>query len=60
MDVNRNIPLIDFGPFLHGCVEERKRVASAVDAALSSVGFIYLTNHGIEQGKIDTCFQWVS
>jgi len=45
------VPSIDFKPFLGG---------TAIDEALSSVGFIQLHNHGIEQQQVDACFQWVS
>src|SRR5437762_5449175 len=54
------IPLIDFDPFLNGSARDREHVASTIDAALSSVGFIYLSNHGIDQCKVDECFNWVS
>ncbi len=54
------IPSIDFSPFLRGSAGDRQRIASAVDEALSSVGFIRLHNHGIEQRKVDACFQRVS
>ena len=54
------IPVIDFGPFLVGCDEDRLRIATEFDRALRSVGFIYLCNHGIDQTKINTCFEWVS
>jgi len=54
------IPSIDFNPFLRGSAGDRQRIASAIDLALSSVGFIHLHNHGIEQRKVDRCFQWVS
>ena len=53
------IPLVDFSPFLSGDTEARHRVARAVDEALSSIGFLYLANHGIDQQKIDACFSWV-
>ena len=54
------IPSIDFSSYDHGSVSDRERTASAVDEALRSVGFIYLHNHGIDQRKVDTCFQWAS
>jgi len=57
-DRGADIPLIDFGSFLRGSPDDRKQIASDVDAALSSTGFIYLSNHGLEQCKIDTCFEW--
>lgn len=55
-----DIPLVDFEPFLNGRLHDRERVAAFVDAGLSSTGFIYLGNHGIDQQKIDECFSWVS
>ena len=55
-----NIPSINFNSFLGDSASDRRRIALAIDQALSSVGFIHLHNHGIEQRKIDTCFQWVS
>ncbi len=54
------VPSIDFKPFLHGSAGDRQRIASEIDEALSSVGFIQLHNHGIEQHTVDACFQWVS
>ena len=54
------IPSIDFSSYNHGSVADRKHTASAIDEALSSVGFIYLHNHGLDQRKVETCFQWVS
>lgn len=54
------IPAIDFRRFLAGSIWDRQRVASEVDNALGSVGFFYLINHGIDQGTIDTYFDWVS
>ncbi len=60
MVMNGDIPWVDFKAFLHGSAHDRERVASTIDAALSSVGFIYLSNHGIDQGKVDECFRWVS
>jgi isopenicillin N synthase-like dioxygenase len=53
------VPSIDFKPFLHGSASDRQRIASEIDKALSSVGFIQLHNHGIEPHKIDACLQWV-
>jgi len=58
--MQQTIPSIDFNPFLCGSAGDRQRIASGIDQALSSVGFIHLHNHGIEQHKVDTCFQWVS
>jgi len=60
MDMNSDIPLVNFEPFLHGSATDREHVASTIDVALSSVGFIYLSNHGLDQRKVDECFRWVS
>lgn len=54
-----DIPLIDFSPFLNGSAQDRARVAFSIDEAFKSHGFIYLSNHGIDQRKVDECFEWV-
>jgi isopenicillin N synthase-like dioxygenase len=54
-----SIPLIDFSPFLHGSARDRAQVASSIDEAFQSRGFIYLSNHGIDQRKVDGCFELV-
>lgn len=53
------IPIVDFKPFLQGSTHDRQLAATSVNSALSSVGFFYLQNHGIEQMKIDRCFELV-
>ena len=53
------VPSVDFKPFLRGSAGDRQRIASEIDEALSSIGFIELRNHGIEQRKVDACFRWV-
>ncbi len=55
-----DIPLIDFKPFLHGSIRDREEVAASIDAGLSSTGFIYLINHGINLHRVEECFNWVS
>jgi len=52
------IPTIDFERFLRGSDEGRRETAFEVDEALNTVGFFYLRNHGIEQGRIDAWFEW--
>ena len=54
-----NIPLIDFTKYLQGTSQDREDVAHAIDEGLSSVGFIYLRNYGIDQRRIDESFNWV-
>ena len=41
------IPVIDFGPFLQGEESDRDRVAQEIYQACSTIGFMYLRNHGI-------------
>jgi hypothetical protein len=53
------IRLVDFRPFLHGSIQERKQTALAIDEALATDGFLYLCNHGIDQAIIDRCFEQV-
>jgi len=38
---------------------QRQQVASSIDLAFRSVGFVYLQNHSITQKKVDDCFEWV-
>lgn len=54
------LPVIDFGRFCTGSSEERMHTASEVDAALKTVGFFFLKNHGIPQSEIDASFNEVS
>ena len=50
------IPLIDFGPFLHGNDEDRQRVSSKIGDACRNVGFFYLSNHGISSELIERVY----
>ena len=54
------IPAIDFSRFLSGSIQDRQKTAREIDNALRTIGFFYLLNHGINQGKVDTCFEWAS
>jgi hypothetical protein len=53
-----NIPIVDFGRYINGTEHEKHVVAAAIDSAFQNFGFVYLTNHGIPQEKIDECFTW--
>jgi isopenicillin N synthase-like dioxygenase len=53
------VPIVDFGRFLNGSLQEREEAAAAVDAAFQNVGFVYLHNHGVPQERVDECFDWV-
>ncbi|OCL14082.1 Clavaminate synthase-like protein [Glonium stellatum] len=52
------IPLVDYGKYLHGSEAEQKEVAAQIDEAFRNVGFVYLTNHGVPQERVDECFEW--
>ena len=53
------VPVVDFGQFLNGSVEQKKSTAAAIDSAFQNVGFVYLQNHGVPQERVDECFKWV-
>ena len=50
------IPLIDFAPFLHGGEEGRRAVAAEIGRACESIGFFYLTGHGVPQSVRQAVF----
>ncbi|KAH0559112.1 hypothetical protein GP486_004324 [Trichoglossum hirsutum] len=52
------VPIVDYGLFLHGDDEDKRKLAAQVDDAFRTVGFVCLVNHGIEQAKVDECFEW--
>ena len=60
MNADSAIPLIDFEQFLNGSTKNRQQIASNIDAAFRSVGFFYLSNHGINEDIVNECFRWVS
>ncbi|WP_157218599.1 isopenicillin N synthase family dioxygenase [Flavisphingomonas formosensis] len=41
------VPLIDFAPFLNGGASERQAVAEQIARACETIGFFYLTGHGV-------------
>ena len=41
------VPTIDLTPWFHGDEDDRKAVAARVDAALSTIGFLVITGHGV-------------
>lgn len=41
------VPIIDFAPFLAGNADERRKVAQQISDACSTIGFFYLTGHGV-------------
>lgn len=55
--VSNDIPVIDFGPFLHGDEMDRRRVAAAMRQASAELGFFYLANHGLPQEVLSRSFK---
>jgi isopenicillin N synthase-like dioxygenase len=51
------IPLIDFGCFLNGNEEDRKRVSLEIGDACRNVGFFYLSNHGVSSSLIERLYE---
>ncbi|TID12996.1 Clavaminate synthase-like protein [Venturia nashicola] len=51
------IPLIDFSTFLSGESTSKKQTAQAILHAFQTSGFIYLSNHGIQNLTVETAFQ---
>ena len=50
------IAIVDFAPFLSGSTAARRRVAEEVARACETIGFLYLKNHGIPDGKMAAIF----
>ena len=53
------IPVVSFAPFLTGSKKAQYDVAKQVYDAFSTVGFIYLEDHGIPQSEVDAVFKEV-
>jgi isopenicillin N synthase-like dioxygenase len=51
------IPLIDLSPLLEGTEAGLRHIARKIDAAYSTVGFSYLTHHGLPDALIQGVFQ---
>ncbi|KAI9771744.1 MAG: hypothetical protein M1839_002759 [Geoglossum umbratile] len=52
------VPTVDYSLYLHGTAEDKQKIASQIDEAFRSVGFVCLLNHGLAQAKVDACFEW--
>ncbi|KAK5014088.1 hypothetical protein LTR60_003539, partial [Cryomyces antarcticus] len=56
------IPVVDFSPFANAPSEpsshDQKAAAAKIHEAFRSVGFVYLTNHGVPKEKVEECFMW--
>ncbi|MEU5881557.1 2-oxoglutarate and iron-dependent oxygenase domain-containing protein [Spirillospora sp. NPDC047279] len=45
-----SVPIIDLGPWFEGGDGERREIAARVDEALSEIGFLVVTGHGVPAG----------
>ncbi|KAH8597684.1 hypothetical protein B0O99DRAFT_567851 [Bisporella sp. PMI_857] len=52
-----DIPVIDFS-LLHGTPEQRQAALKLLDESFQSHGFVYLSNHTIDQKIVDQAFEW--
>lgn len=59
MPVATDIPIVSFAPFLSGSKAEQATVAQQVYNAFSTVGFIYLKDHGIPSSEVEAVFKEV-
>jgi isopenicillin N synthase-like dioxygenase len=53
-------PIVDFAKATSGTPNEKTHIASQIDKAFRTVGFVYLKNHGVPREKVEECFDWVS
>lgn len=53
-----NIPIVDLSAFLDddSPPAQRLQTAQALVSACRDVGFVYIQNHGVEQGEVDRMF----
>ncbi len=51
-----SVPVIELGPFFDGTPTDRKDVARKVASACETVGFLKISQHGIDQSLIDRAF----
>ncbi|KAF2483460.1 thymine dioxygenase [Neohortaea acidophila] len=55
--ISSTIPIVDFSKWIHGKNQaDRLVVARQITDACRSVGFVYLTNHGLSQDRVDETF----
>lgn len=54
--MSAEIAEVSFAPFLHGNAADRQAVAQEIFEAFSTVGFVYVKDHGIAQDRVDAIF----
>jgi len=53
------LPLVDFGLFLHGNPDERKYAAKQLVNSFQNHGFVRLKNHGVSREFVQEIWKWV-
>ncbi|KAF3046336.1 hypothetical protein E8E12_002524 [Didymella heteroderae] len=56
MSETANIAVVSFDKFIHGNDDDRRAVAKQLYDAFSTVGWVYLKDHGIPQERVDEMF----
>jgi len=59
-DQQLQVPVVDFGKFWTGSQADRLAISRDVVKAFKDIGFMYISNHPIDQSVIDEAFQEVS
>ena len=54
-----DIAVVSFDRFINGDDADRKAVAKEVYNAFSTVGWVYISDHGIPQSRVDEVFKLV-
>lgn len=60
MTENADIAVVSFDRFINGGDAEKHAVAKQLYDAFSTVGWVYLKDHGIPQERVDEIFALVS
>jgi isopenicillin N synthase-like dioxygenase len=55
-----DIAVVSFDRFIHGNDADKRVVAKELYEAFSTVGWVYLKDHGIPQERVDEIFSLVS
>lgn len=53
------LPLVDFGLFLHGTLDEQDRAAKQLVDSFTKHGFVRLKNHGVSREFVLEIWKWV-
>jgi hypothetical protein len=51
------IKTVDFSSFIDN--SDKQHVSDAILSSLKSIGFVYITNHGLPEETVKTMFEWV-